>query len=597
MASAPTSPASHKSIDWAGLGWLLLFFWYFSGVTQLLTLLSGTTGSAGLRDAFVLSSLWLAPVLLLPRHTRMLSAIIGVVLWAASLVGLSYFGIYRQEFSQSVIFVMLESNTAEAGEYFSQYFNVWLCLGLLLYTGVAVFLWRRIRPVVLPRRAHVLLVMLPLTLALGHPFFYQLIQRHSVVSALEKVEKRIEPAVPWQLAVGYVQYRRQLDSMKKLLEQNAALPPLQNLQDNNDNGPRTLVLVLGESTTREHMHLYGYPRQTTPNLDALAASGNLTVFQNVVSPRPYTIEVMQQILTFGDEENPDKFLTQPTLINLMKQAGYKTFWITNQQTMTKRNTMLTTFSQQADEQVYLNNQRKQNASQHDEVVLPPFEQALQDPAQKKFIVVHLLGTHMDYDYRYPEDFARFKDRDDVPAVLPDDHAETYNSYDNAVLYNDFVVSSLIKRYAAADSHGFLLYLSDHGEEVYSSGQHDRLGRNENDPTRPMYTVPFLLWATPSWQQAHPRDLQAMASRPYSSSHLIHTWSDLAGLSYDLYEPAKSLVGEQFVAAPRWIGDPYRKNGLHEFDKLPSGVVSPPQLATETAPIVDTSKKPNPADNS
>jgi heptose-I-phosphate ethanolaminephosphotransferase len=39
--------------------------------------------------------------------------------------------------------------------------------------------------------------------------------------------------------------------------------------------------------------------------------------------------------------------------------------------MTKRNTMLTTFSQQTDEQVYLNNQRNQNASQYDDVVLAP----------------------------------------------------------------------------------------------------------------------------------------------------------------------------------------------------------------------------------
>jgi heptose-I-phosphate ethanolaminephosphotransferase len=30
--------------------------------------------------------------------------------------------------------------------------------------------------------------------------------------------------------------------------------------------------------------------------------------------------------------------------------------------MTKRNTMLTTFSEQADEQVYLNNNRNQNAA-------------------------------------------------------------------------------------------------------------------------------------------------------------------------------------------------------------------------------------------
>ncbi|STE89449.1 inner membrane protein [Escherichia coli] len=46
---------------------------------------------------------------------------------------------------------------------------------------------------------------------------------------------------------------------------------------------------------------------------------------------------------------------------MMKQAGYKTFWITNQQTMTARNTMLTVFSRQTDKQYYMNQQRTQSA--------------------------------------------------------------------------------------------------------------------------------------------------------------------------------------------------------------------------------------------
>ena len=103
----PTPPSvTRNRIDWAGLGWLFLFFWFFSGITQLLLLTSGNSGFSGFRNAMVLSTIWLAPVLLFPRWTKPLAAVIGLVLWAASLVGLSYFGIYHQEFSQSVIFVM-----------------------------------------------------------------------------------------------------------------------------------------------------------------------------------------------------------------------------------------------------------------------------------------------------------------------------------------------------------------------------------------------------------------------------------------------------------------------------------------------------------
>lgn len=164
--------------------------------------------------------------------------------------------------------------------------------------------------------------------------------------------------------------------------------------------------MIGESTQRGRMSLYGYPRETTPELDALHKTDpGLTVFNNVVTSRPYTIEILQQALTFADEKNPDWYLTKPSLMNMMKQAGYKTFWITNQQTMTARNTMLTVFSKQTDKQFYMNQQRTQSAREYDSNVLAPFKAVLADPAPKKFIIVHLLGTHIKYKFRYPENQA------------------------------------------------------------------------------------------------------------------------------------------------------------------------------------------------
>ena len=37
-----------------------------------------------------------------------------------------------------------------------------------------------------------------------------------------------------------------------------------------DVSPKTIVLMIGESMTRDNMSLYGYPRKTTPELSALA---------------------------------------------------------------------------------------------------------------------------------------------------------------------------------------------------------------------------------------------------------------------------------------------------------------------------------------
>ena len=563
MNSAVLQSNSDKRFDWAGLGWLFLFFWYFSGVTHLLLQITGATTFVGFRQAMVMSLLWLIPPMMFPHQTKAIAALTGLVLWGFSLFSLGYFCIYQQEFSQSVIFIIFESNAAEASEYVAQYFVWWMIPAMLAYTAVAVFLWSRIRPLYLPRSQAWIASLLILATLFGYPLYKSMIAKKlPTEKVIEYVRNRMEPATPWHMIIGYINYRVQLGNMQELLAANSRIPPLRNLKDASAGQPSTLVLVIGESTNRQHLSLYGYPRSTTPKLDAMR--GELEVFNNVVAPRPYTIETLQQALTFADEENPDLYKTQPSLLNLMKQAGYKTYWITNQQTMTKRNTMLTTFSQQTDEQYYLNNSRAQNSRQYDNVVLEPFAKILQDPHPRKFIVVHLLGTHMKYEYRYPAEYEKFRDRKGVPDWLTDAQLPQYNSYDNAVLYNDFVVSSLINNLSATDPNGFLVYFADHGEDVFDSPPHDFIGRNEAKPTLPMYAVPFIVWVSDKWKTTHPHDFRKTLDRLYSTSHFIHTWSDLAGLSFDGFDPAKSLISEKYKEHPLLVGDPYENKPLTDL---------------------------------
>jgi heptose-I-phosphate ethanolaminephosphotransferase len=556
---------AQQKTTWANLVWVYLFFWYFSAVQQGLIWSFGVAGFEGLRNTIFLSFLWIVPLLIFPRWARPISAVLGIFLWAVSLIGMGYFFIYRQEFSQSVVFVILESNPAESTEYMSQYFHWWQAGALIIYSLVPIFLWRKIRPVQIATSRAVLVAIFCLFCSIGYPFVrFANFAHFDWKMTADKMQKRMEVAVPWQLLFAYFQYQTQLANVQENLKNNAALPPLKNLQDSTGNLPRTLVLVIGESTSRFRMSLYGYARKTTPRLDALHANHEIYVFDDVASPRAYTIEVLSQALTFADADHPERATDEPNLLNIMKQAGYKIYWITNQQTMTKRNTLLTTFSQQADEAIYLNNNRRQNSDQYDGEVLKPFADALQDPADKKFIVVHLLGTHSNYKYRYPADFAKFTDDATMPTGLNDEERALYNSYDDAVLYTDFVISSLIDEYQKSNDNGFLLYLSDHGEEVFDSPPHDILGRNEGGPTRAMFSVPFLVYESPEWKKLRPLDLQAAEERPYSSSDLIYSVTDLAGLTYDRFSPTESVFNPAFKPQERWIGEEEQKQ---DFDAL------------------------------
>nr|WP_154325403.1 phosphoethanolamine transferase CptA [Pantoea sp. 201603H] len=559
---------SAKQGKFANLLWLVLFFQFFSTSFQLYLLIKGRPDMSGLRDSILYSFLWLIPVFLLPRYSRVIAAVTGLILWAGSLGALGYYLIYNQQFSESVLFILFESNSNEAREFFTEYFSATMAAVLLIYTLIALFLWTRIKPLSfspLNQLTGSVIVLIVLLFPVGQ----SVLRGSGWANAGNHLISRMVPAAPWQLIFSYVLYQQQLTEMDALLMKNNRLPPLSNLTDDSGNAPRTLVLVIGESTTRSRMSLYGYGRETNPNLMALKKSdANLSVFQHVVTSRPYTIEILQQALTFGDEHDPDRYLTAPSMLNLMKQAGYKTFWITNQQTITERNTMLTVFSRQTDQQFYLNQERSQDSPSYDSHVLSPFQKVLADPATRKFIVVHLLGTHIKYRYRYPNSDKYFTNAQGLPAGLTAKQIAESNDYDNAVRFNDYVLSRLIKTFSATDPNGFLLYLSDHGEEVFQTPPHDRQGRNENSPTRAMYTIPFILWTSPRWAADHPRDYSTMLDRKYSSAHLIQTWSDLAGLRYDLYKPQQSLVNAQFMPETRWIGDPHKRGGLHSFDELP-----------------------------
>lgn len=553
---------------WQTFFWQYLFYAYFSCGLQLVLVITKHSMIGGLRDSLIYTLLCLIPGLIFPKYCKKIALILGIILWLTSLIPISYFCIYRQEFSQSVFFVMSESNLQETSEYLQQYFSITLLITLIIYSLIAFWLWTHVRPFHVKYTKRLLLGLLIIFLTVILPFFNcLLIKNKNVDGSVKYIVSKMETTLPWQLLISFNKYHQQLTNMHALLKHYESVPPILNLSDSNGNMPRTLVLVIGESTTRTRMSLYGYERNTTPLLDQLYQQDkNLIKFNDVITSRPYTIEVLQQVLTFADEQHPDLYLQSPSIIQIMKQAGYKTYWITNQQTMTARNTMLTMFSQQADKQFYLNNDRNQNSRQYDEVVLEPFKQVLNDQDEKKFIIVHLLGTHMNYRYRFPEQYKQFTS---APKNfnLDNKELEHYNNYDNAESYNDFVVSQLIHTFADSKPNGFLLYFSDHGEDVYESPSHDVLGRNEKAPTEPMYTIPFLLWISPQWQQTHAVNYQQYTNRKYSTADFIHTWSDLAGLNYNLYEPSKSLVNPAFVETTRWIGDPYAKNGLHDFDKL------------------------------
>lgn len=543
-----------------------LLFWYLSSITQLLISLSGAASFEGFKDATITAFLWMVPVLLFPQNVKKITASLGIMLWLFALPGFGYFLIYHQELTQSLMFIIFESNQSESTEYLQNYLSIGIVLSYIAFTLVPIYIWTKIKPYESAKKPANIASIIILTLIFLTPV-KRAIQYHDVNAAYKNLNRHLSAAPPWQLGFGYSDYQRELKEVEAQLLNLDKIPALKNFKETKKELPTTVVLVIGESTTRVHMGLYGYGRDTTPKLSSM--KDELMVFDNVFASRPNTIESLEQVLTFADQSQPELYKTTPSLIAIMKQAGYKTYWITNQQTLTQRNTMLTTFAKQADEQVFLNHARRQNAYSFDDKVLAPYAEKLLKQDEKKLIIVHLLGTHMKYAYRYPADYNFFNHTEGIPEVIATDPDKVtlVNEYDNAVRYNDYIVHSLIqqlKQSTSSAAQSLLVYFSDHGEDVYDSAPHTFKGRNEGAPTYPMYAVPFIVWHSPNWQNAQQLADPTIRNRQYDNADFIYTWSDLIGLTYDGYHADESLINKAYVADTILVGDPYGGN-LHVLD--------------------------------
>jgi len=92
--------------------------------------------------------------------------------------------------------------------------------------------------------------------------------------------------------------------------------------------PNILLMVL-DCTRADHLSCYGYPRPTTPFLDALAAEG--TLFENMSSCAPWTLPSHASLFTGefptthgATDEHRRLGDRLPTLAELLRETGYVT---------------------------------------------------------------------------------------------------------------------------------------------------------------------------------------------------------------------------------------------------------------------------------
>lgn len=325
----------------------------------------------------------------------------------------------------------------------------------------------------------------------------------------------------------------------------------------NDGKIKNVVFILGESTNRNHMHLYGYYLPNTPNLDDMAERGEISVFRDVVSPHSTTIAVLSKLFTFCHNESDKPWYEYDNLIDIMNSAGYKTHWLSNQESSGIWGNVAQLYAAHSKVSHFTRiRDSHEDDGLEDGALFPLVDEAIaQRAGDKNFYVVHLMGGHILYYNRFPYIFTKFT-KDDITLPVTEEQKTVIAQYDDALYYNDYIVSGIIDKFRNLQEDTIVLYLPDHGEAVYDEGGVN--GHIEENPSRHMIEVPFIVWASDKFKELHPekwQQIQAAVNQPYMTDDMIHTVLDIVDIQTADYDPSRSIINAAFDSSrPRIFDD-------------------------------------------
>lgn len=323
-----------------------------------------------------------------------------------------------------------------------------------------------------------------------------------------------------------------------------------------------IVLIIGESYTKHHSQLYGYPYATTPKQQAMKDEGRLVVMEDAVSPWNLTSNVFKDIMSTHSTDEPGNWTDGVLFPAIFKKAGYKVIFLSNQFYANAKQSNCDVsgsfFLNRSDMNRLCFNHRSRLHFTTDGIFLRKELEPYQHN-EHELMIVHLYGQHTNYKDRVPN-------RDKHRVFTPESYArrdltrknlQVLADYDNATLYNDENVERIYQKFK--DEDAVLVYLSDHGENIFD-GSSTHFGRTHDTDVTPAmaryeFEVPMTIFFTDSFMLKHPSVVEAARAncrKPFSTDDLPHLLMGMAGIRTSYYSPKHDLLSPTYNAARKRI---------------------------------------------
>ena len=229
------------------------------------------------------------------------------------------------------------------------------------------------------------------------------------------------------------------------------------------NEPVTIVYILGESCNMNHMSLYGYNIETTPQLKTFAQNNQNFYYTKGIAGAIATFPSSKFMLNVIGEPDNVKMTSQDVtnLFKIAKMAGFRTFYISAQ-----RCNLLAVLGGAAfiDVMVTHDDYPMRFFNQQDEFLLEFVEKMQKEGkfSDKNFIVLHQKCVHAP--------FGRIgKDCKLAPKIRLTHSDKRIENYDNSMLHNDAIITSIFKFFNQVQHKFYIFFASDHNELLGENG--------------------------------------------------------------------------------------------------------------------------------
>lgn len=305
------------------------------------------------------------------------------------------------------------------------------------------------------------------------------------------------------------------------------------------------VLVIGETSRADNWQLLGYDRPTNPRL---SRRSDLIAYPRVMSESNTTHKAVPMLMSSLTADNfGDSVARVRSIFNAFNEAGYQTAFISNQ---LANHSYIDYYGNEAKHSQRIS--RGMFPTYDGDAIAAVKQQLRQSPDGPLFIIIHTYGSHFNYHERYPKEFRHFTPCN-AEAANQANRRDLLNSYDNSIRYTDFVLDSLIGTLDSLDCQASLLYVSDHGEDIFDDDR-NRFLHASPTPTFHQLHVPLVLWMSPEYRAAHPQAYaRAKANRLQhisSTRTVFDTLLDIAGIRTSRTNAHRALTNPAYRPEPR-----------------------------------------------